>query len=172
MYYQQWYESSLGRLRLVCSDDALVGIWFEGQMYEGVGYDLQAIPVQTTPIIMQTIRWLDVYFSGQQPSLDGLSLAPNVTVFRQRVLACLQMVPYGETVTYQWLADCLAETGPKTAARAIGGAVGHNPLAIIIPCHRVIGSSGRLTGYAGGIDRKIDLLVLEGHDREQLEKMR
>ena len=113
---------------------------------------------------------MDAYFSGKNPTLDHLKLSPEVTCYRQRVLKVLQKIEYHEIMTYQEIASELEsqDLHNKTSPRAVGGAVGHNPISILIPCHRVIGSNGFLTGYAGGIERKIELLALEGFSRAEL----
>ena len=111
---------------------------------------------------MQTKRWLDAYFAGNAPDPAALPLAPNGSEFRRRIWKLLLEIPYGEVTTYGQLAkEYEARFGQKTAARAVGGAVGHNPISIIIPCHRVIGGNGTLTGYAGGIEAKKLLLTIE-----------
>lgn len=163
------YSSPLGRLILLSDERELLGLWFEDQKYLGAGFDLAAIPEKQTAISEQITIWLDEYFKGNVPSSETLSLNPQVTAYRQRVLQVLRQVPYGQTITYGELAQRLSAQGAATSPRAIGGAVGHNPLSIVIPCHRVVGSDGSLTGYAGGIERKIALLKLEGVDVSRLK---
>lgn len=158
------YASPLGGLILLSDERGLLGLWFEDQKYLGAGYDLATIPEKTSTVAGQLVTWLDEYFKGNAPSSDTLPLNPQVTAYRQRVLQVLRQVPYGQTITYRELAQRLSAQGATTSPRAIGGAVGHNPLSIVIPCHRVVGSDGSLTGYAGGIERKIALLKLEGVD--------
>ena len=117
------------------------------------------------PVFAQTRAWLDVYFSGREPDVTPPLLTGNASPFRRRVWEILRGIPYGQTVTYGEIARQLAhETGRGVSAQAVGGAVGHNPISLIIPCHRVVGANGRLTGYAGGLDKKIALLRLEGVD--------
>ncbi|CAJ1225021.1 6-O-methylguanine DNA methyltransferase [Levilactobacillus zymae] len=167
MRYQLTTPSPLGPLTLLGDDQALYGLWFADQQHFGADYDLTAIPTGSTAPLTLALDWLRAYFDGQAPSPFDLPLQPEVTDFRARVLQGLTQIPYGQTVTYQQLADQL---GQPTAVRAVGGAVGHNPLSIVIPCHRVLGRHGELTGYAGGLDRKIALLTLEGHDAATLTR--
>ena len=162
MIFVSHYDSPLGMIYMAADDDVLKGVWFEGQKYFA-----NTLPVghcaQTTPILAEAKRWLDIYFSGNEPDFD-LPLNPTGTDFQKRVWRILCMIPYGKTMTYgQIAAQIAAERGiARMSAQAVGGAVGHNPLSIIVPCHRVVGTNGSLTGYAGGIDRKIKLLTLEG----------
>lgn len=164
MLYQTTYASPLGPITLLSDDQALQGLWFVDQSYYGAQFDLTQASTQLTPVLQTTSDWLDAYFAGQRPT-QLPPLAPQVTAFRQRILRVIATVPYGQTITYQQIAD---QAGDPQAARAVGGAVGHNPISLLIPCHRVVGSTGRLTGYAGGLDRKIALLTLEGHDPQAL----
>lgn len=137
-------------------EGALSGLWFAGQKYFPEGVSTWTSAPQT-PVFVRTRYFLQEYFAGRQPKMD-IALAPRGTVFQRRVWEALGEVPYGATTTYGDLAkvcDC-------NAALAIGGAVGHNPISILIPCHRVVGWDGDLTGYAGGLERKEALLRLEG----------
>ena len=136
-------------------------MWFEGQTHDTDRLSLEYREEQT-PILLETTHWLDIYFSGEVPGFLP-PLHPVGTAFRQAVWQILLEIPYGQTATYGGLAARLArERGiPRMSAQAIGGAVGHNPIALIIPCHRVVGADGSLTGYAGGLDRKRKLLELE-----------
>ena len=122
------------------------------------------------PVFIKVKKWLERYFNGENPSIKELPLAPQGNDFRQRVWDILCKIPYGETVTYGDIAKEIANSlGRKSmSAQAVGGAVGHNPISILIPCHRVIGVNGSLTGYAGGIERKKALLKLERGDIEPL----
>ncbi len=156
------YRSPLGMITLASDGKALTGLWFEGQKY----YASTLSPSheeRMLPIFEQTDTWLDLYFSGKVPDFTP-HLCPKGTGFRESVWDILLTIPYGKTMTYGEIAGIIARrTGTAgISARAVGGAVGHNPISIIIPCHRVIGSSGSLTGYAGGLERKIRLLTLEG----------
>ena len=166
MYYSTTYPSPLGLITIASTEDALVGLWIEGQKYFIGSLKEPLTERPDLPILIQTRQWLDRYFAGEQPSLTELKLAPIGSNFRQRVWSILCQIPYGETVTYGQIAkQVAAELGLETmSAQAIGGAVGHNPISIIIPCHRVVGTNGSLTGYAGGIDKKIWLLNHEGLD--------
>lgn len=147
--------SPLGEITLGSRGEALCGLWFAGQKYFARGLSPER-EVRDLPVFRETLRWLEAYFSGGVP--DFLPpLAPEGTPFQRRVWKALLAVPYGETVTYGALAAQL-----DTSPRAVGSAVGHNPISILIPCHRVVGSAGSLTGYAGGLDRKRALLALEG----------
>ena len=163
----QQYQSPLGGILLAADEVGLVGLWFEGQKYFA-----NTLPVehcaQTTPILADAKRWLDIYFAGKEP--DFLPpLHPVGSSFQQSVWKILLTIPYGQTITYGDIARQLAaQQGSRGSAQAVGGAVGHNKVSIIIPCHRVVGTNGSLTGYAGGIDKKIKLLELERTDMSRL----
>ena len=162
MLYTGYYQSPLGRLLLAADEIGLTGLWFERQRYFAQGL----APVhadEETPILAQTRRWLDLYFSGSVPDFTP-PLHPIGSDFRQEVWALLLQIPYGKTTTYGALANQLAEKHGqrRMSAQAVGGAVGHNAISIIIPCHRVVGADGSLTGYAGGLDTKARLLAVEG----------
>ena len=166
MMYTLYYDSPLGGILLAADEIGLTGLWFEGQKY--FARTLDAVhQEQETSILAEAKRWLDVYFSGQEPDFT-LPLHPIGSPFRQEVWELLLKVPYGQTTTYGTLAKQLAEKHglSRMSAQAVGGAVGHNEISIIIPCHRVIGTHGSLTGYAGGIDKKVKLLTLEKVDIE------
>lgn len=169
MLLQTTYQSPLGKIILLARADQLVGLWFAGQKYQGSQYDLNQVTSGKNQILQQTQNWLDAYFSSHNPAIAQLNLAPEVTLFRQQVLAVLTQIPQGQVLTYGEIAKKLStESQQPVSPRAVGGAVGHNPISIIIPCHRVVGSDGSLTGYAGGLDRKIALLAHEGFDQEVL----
>ncbi|MDD6262779.1 MAG: methylated-DNA--[protein]-cysteine S-methyltransferase [Clostridiales bacterium] len=161
------YISPLGTITLAGDGEFLVGLWLEGQKGGAAGADIR--PEKCCPgVIEETKRWLDVYFSGREPDF-----LPPVrffgSPFQVRVWELLERIPYGTTVTYGGIAEKIAsETGKNTSARAVGRAVGQNPISIVVPCHRVVGANGSLTGYAGGLDRKRSLLALEGVDAESL----
>ena len=159
------YRSPLGDLLLATDEEGLTGLWFVGQKHYANGLPDESI-WQETKILTETRRWLDIYFSGEEPKFTP-PLHPVGTAFRQAVWKILLQIPYGQAVTYGEIAQQFAaEQGISTmSAQAVGGAVGHNKISIIIPCHRVIGADGSLTGYAGGIDKKIALLRLEGTDK-------
>ncbi|GAW98430.1 methylated-DNA--[protein]-cysteine S-methyltransferase [Secundilactobacillus mixtipabuli] len=160
---QTTYDSPLGQLTLLANEIHLLGLWYQNQAHFGAHYSLKTIDHGTSPILQQTIRWLEDYFNGHHPAIAPLPLHPQTTPFRQQVYQILTTIPYGQTMSYQQIADRLSElNSPKMgSARAVGGAVGHNPIGIIIPCHRVIGSNGSLIGYAGGLKRKRQLLAFE-----------
>ncbi len=164
MTYTMHYDSPLGKILLAADEEGLTGVWFEAQKYFAA-----KLPPEheegTMPVLGDACRWLDVYFSGREPDFTP-KLHLIGSDFRQAVWALLLQIPYGQTVTYGELARQLAEKQgrPRMSAQAVGGAVGHNKISIIIPCHRVVGTGGNLTGYAGGIDRKVKLLALEQAD--------
>lgn len=156
-FFKIIYPSPIGDLSLVADDHGLVGIWFVGQTYFERGLEEEPV-FASTPILHRTCNWLDRYFAGQEPELDSLPLSVRGTEFQKQVWAALAKIPYGQTTTYKALADKLN----CKSAQAVGGAVGRNPLSILVPCHRVLGSDGSLTGYAGGLERKSWLLAHEG----------
>ena len=155
------YQSPLGEILLAADSGALVGLWFCGQRYLPARLS-SAVGDSTAAVLRRTALWLDTYFSGREPDFIP-TLAPVGSPFRQQVWSLLLQIPYGQTVTYGHLASQMARAKgvPTMSAQAIGGAVGHNPISLIIPCHRVIGANGSLTGYAGGVERKEQLLYME-----------
>lgn len=162
MLQQTTLSSPLGNLILLADHTTLHGTWFQDQDHFGAHYDLQTIPNGNNPILKQTQDWITAYFAGVNPDPQTLPLAPAVTPYRQLVLDLLLQIPYGQTQSYKDLAQAFQQkTGQVTSPRAIGGAVGHNPISLVIPCHRILGHTGSLTGYAGGLDRKIWLLEHE-----------
>ena len=168
MIYTNDYESPLGHVLLAGDDQGLTGLCFtEGGRYIGHGLKKEAHRCETD-YFAQTKEWLNIYFSGRDPGFF-----PKIHLvgsdFRNRVREIMCEIPFGKTVTYGWIADKIAKKqGPvRMSAQAVGGAVGHNPICIIVPCHRVVGSNGSLTGYGGGIMRKKALLELEGNDMSQ-----
>ncbi len=158
------YDSPLGAVLLAADGSGLTGLWFDGQKYFAHSLPGEHI-AQETPVLAEARRWLDIYFAGREPDFMP-PLHPVGSAFRRSVWEMLLRIPYGQTVTYGELARRLAEKHglPRISAQAVGGAVGHNEISVIIPCHRVVGASGSLTGYAGGLDRKIKLLELEHAD--------
>ena len=158
MEYTNHYDSPLGGITLASDGEHLTGLWFDGQAHfaETLAPEFHEASL---PVFDQTARWLDVYFSGHAPNFTP-PLRMRTTAFRRRVWEILLTIPYGQTATYGEIA---ARMGLSPAcARAVGGAIGHNAISIIIPCHRVVGANGCLTGYAGGVERKVALLRLEG----------
>ena len=166
--YTLHYDSPLGGILLAADEVGLTGLWFDGEKYFADTLDPEH-KAQETPILREAKRWLDVYFRGQEPDFTP-PLHPIGSPFRQEVWALLLQIPYGQTTTYGALARQLAAKQGKTrmSAQAVGGAVGHNEISLIIPCHRVVGTNGSLTGYAGGIDKKAKLLTLEKIRMEHL----
>ena len=161
-YWSTEYVSPVGRLTLACDGERLTGLWIEGQKYFG-GTAPGTMEPGDLPVLAQAREWLDRYFAGEKPGIQELPLAPAGTPFQQVVWQLLCEIPYGEVVTYGALAQKLStQLGHQTSGRAVGGAVGRNPISIIVPCHRVVGADGSLTGYAGGTDRKRWLLEHEG----------
>ena len=168
MTYTQTYASPLGEVLLSADEIGLSGLWFAGQRYFARTLPPGAVPGET-PVLTASKRWLDCYFSGKRPDfLPPLHLIG--TDFQQSVWNLLLEIPYGQTVTYGALARTLAQQlgKPAMSAQAVGSAVGRNPVSIIVPCHRVVGTDGNLTGYAGGVERKRFLLNLEGADLPRL----
>ena len=161
MDYIDTYQSPLGPITLASNGIQLTGLWFQGQFHYASTLDPNH-KNEILPIFQITKLWLDLYFSGKIPDFTP-SLAPTGTTFRQEIWKILLTIPYGQTITYSEIASIYAKQQGKIrmSAQAVGNAVGHNPISLIIPCHRVIGSNGALTGYAGGLDRKSFLLTLE-----------
>lgn len=166
MYYHTSYRSPLGEMTLASEGGNLCGLWFEGQKYFGGSLPEPPEKKDELPVFSLARKWLDRYFDGERPQPSELPLAPMGSQFRQAVWNILCKIPSGSVTTYGEIAKQIAaENGLKTmSAQAVGGAVGHNPISVIIPCHRVVGSNGSLIGYAGGINRKVKLLELEGID--------
>ncbi len=164
MDYTYHYDSPLGKITLASDGNALTGLWFDGQKYFADTLENE-YEDKRLPVFDQTLAWLDLYFAGKNPDFTP-PLRMKTTEFRKSVWEILLTIPYGETMTYGEIGKQLAEKRgiPHMSAQAVGGAVGHNSISLIIPCHRVVGSSGSLTGYAGGIEKKIHLLTLEGAD--------
>ena len=164
--YRTEYESDLiGPLTLASDGGAIVGCWFGNDRYFGYGVDGEMEPRDDLPVFDRARAWLDRYFAGEAPDPRELPLSAHTTPFQLRVREAMLDIPYGQTTTYGDIANRIAsETGKRSSARAVGGAVGHNPLCIIAPCHRVVGADGSLTGFGGGIDMKVKLLEHEGVD--------
>ncbi len=168
MIYTSEYTSPLGIITIACDDEAILGLWFNDQRHFG-----NILPKMTIKkecwLFIQARHWLDIYFSGQEP--DFLPpLRYDSTPFRKAVCDIMLTIPYGKTMTYGEIAARIAEQKGilRMSAQAVGGAVGHNPISLMIPCHRVIGTNGSLTGYGGGVARKEKLLELEKADMRGL----
>ena len=163
MTYLMKLPSPVGLLHLASDGENIVGLWIEGQKYFAATIGDDAVELPELPVFQQAKAWLEAYVAkAPLPALPPL--APKGSAFRQKVWEQLLAIPYGKTVTYGDIAKTLKANGVSAAAQAVGGAVGHNPISIIIPCHRVVGSSGSLTGYAGGVHIKKALLELEETD--------
>ena len=164
MQYTTHYQSPIGGILLAADEIGLTGLWFDGEKYYADHLDPEH-EEKETPILERTQEWLTVYFSGNEPSfLPPIHMIG--TPFQLSVWKILQKIPYGKTVTYGEIAKEIAgQKGlSRMSAQAVGGAVGHNEISIIVPCHRVVGTNGSLAGYAGGIDKKVKLLTLENTD--------
>lgn len=161
MNYIHHYVSPLGGITLASDGKSLTSLWFDGQKYFPHNLISESIEAELL-IFTQTCKWLDIYFSGKEPNFTP-PINLNTTPFRKAVYDILLTIPYGQTMTYGEIAHMIAEQKSiqRMSAQAVGGAVGHNPISIIIPCHRVVGADGSLIGYAGGLDKKIALLKLE-----------
>ena len=165
--YITYYDSILGKLTIASDGENIIGLWIEGQKYfADTIKNENIIKKDDISIFIKTKEWLDRYFRGERPDIKELKLSPKGSEFRQNVWKILCKIPYGQTITYGKIAKEIAKLMNKNSmsAQAIGNAVGHNPISIIIPCHRVVGTNGGLTGYAGGIDKKRELLELENAD--------
>lgn len=169
--YKRVYKSPVGELTIASDGESIIGLWMKGQKYFAQTVKEEMILKNDIPIFDSACNWLDEYFAGKNPDISRIAIAPRGGEFRKAVWKLLCEIPYGTTTTYGDIAKKIAaDNGKKTmSAQAVGGAVGHNPISIIIPCHRVIGSKGSLTGYAGGIKTKIKLLELEGVDIRKLK---
>ena len=164
MNYAAKIQTPMGNVLLASDGKNLIGLWFAGQKYYGESMDSSIEYKDGLPVFIQTKKWLERYFAGEMPAASELPLAPAGSEFRKAVWEALCQIPYGEVITYGELAQKVAmlHNRERMSAQAVGGAVGHNAISIIIPCHRVVGANGNLTGYAGGIDKKIKLLTHEG----------
>ena len=172
MYYATTFPTPVGNITLACDKDGthLVGLWAEGQKYFGGAISNDMTTQDDIPLFETVKGWLDNYFSGNRPDISKLPLAPIGGEFRQQVWSILREIPYGQVLTYGDIAKRMAKKmgKPTMSSQAVGGAVAHNPILIILPCHRVVGTNGSLTGFAGGIEMKIKLLELEGAKLDNL----
>lgn len=164
MAYLTNYLSPIGKLLLASDGQSLIGLWIEGQRYyaDTLTGNIEE-NADDLPVFEETKTWLDNYFRGKNPGTHYLKLSPYGSEFRKRVWSILRTIPYGQVMTYGAIAKIIAaEDGKKiVSAQAVGGAIGRNPISIIIPCHRVVGSGGKLTGYAAGLETKDRLLKME-----------
>ncbi len=161
MFYIDTYMAPVGEILMASNGSHLTGLWLKGQKYYALGLEQSAIKKELL-IFTQTKQWLDTYFEGKMPVFTPPLLIEKATPFQKRVYDVLLGIPFGQTMTYGEIAEIIqTETTHKVSARAVGGAVSRNPISIIIPCHRVVGSNGSLTGYAGGLQAKKSLLTLE-----------
>ncbi len=167
MQYTTPYRCPLGNILMAADEKGLTGLWFEGQKYFALNLD-KGHKEKELPVFGWAKKWLDIYFSGKEPEFK-VPLHFTGTRFQKEVWEILCGIPYGETMTYGQIAGLLARKKgiSHMSAQAVGGAVGHNGISVIVPCHRVVGANGSLTGYAGGIEKKISLLKLEGAYREE-----
>lgn len=161
MQYTSKYQSPLGEILIAADNEGLTGLWFVGQKYFALPLDKENEEKEIS-ILKDAKKWLDIYFSGKEPNFK-LPIHFNGTDFQNQVWEILYSIPYGKTMTYGEIANIIAKRNglKRMSAQAVGGAVGKNKISIIIPCHRVVGANGNLTGYAGGIDKKIALLKIE-----------
>ena len=157
MYFSTNYSSPIGEMLIASDGEAIMGVWFCAQKHFKSTIDDVIVENDDLSIFTDVRQWLDDYFRGLNPKIN-FKIKPSGSDFRLKVWKILKEIPYGETMTYGEIASRIS---PTMSAQAVGGAVGHNPIAIIIPCHRVMGANGKLTGYAGGLDKKIELLKLE-----------
>ena len=170
MYYCYTYHSPVGKLTLASDEKSIVGLWLDEQRYYMDVLDGKIYQEKETEVIRLAKNWLDRYFNGEKPEINELPIEFIGSDFRIQVWKILSEIPYGKVVTYGDIAKQIAARKgiPKMSAQAVGGAVGRNPISIIIPCHRVVGADGSLTGYSGGVKVKTKLLELEGVDMSKL----
>ena len=169
MVYKTYYDSPVGKLFIASDGENIIGLCIEGQKYYLDKIEKEGVLKHDLAVFDKVKKWLNSYFKQGKPEISELSLAPEGNTFRKCVWELLCEIPYGETTTYGELAKKVAKklNKPFMSAQAVGNAVGHNPISIIIPCHRVVGKNGNLTGYAGGMDKKIKLLEIENVNMEK-----
>lgn len=168
MYYFAHYSSPIGKLTIASTTKSIVGLWIENQKYFPNITDDTYVN-ENISILKKCKKWLDNYFNKMPQGISELELSPAGTPFQQKVWSIIITIPYGETMTYGNIAKIISSNTRKMCSRAVGHAVGLNHISIIIPCHRVLGYNNRITGYAGGIDKKIQLLKHEGIDTNKLK---
>lgn len=167
MNYLTKIKTDIGELTVTCDEISITGLWIKNQKYYPQ-INENIYKEENTDIFNSLKKWLDIYFSGSEPDFK-IPVNPTGSEFRKQVWDILLEIPFGKYITYRDIAKRIkAETGKNASAQAVGGAVGHNPVSILIPCHRVIGADGNLTGYAGGIETKMKLLMLEKADTSKL----
>ena len=164
--FKTMYSSPIGEMMLASDGENIVGLWIIGQKYFPCDLVDSMVPCDDLPVFCLARDWLNRYFAGDRPSISELPLAPRGSAFRQMVWKILCDIPYGAVCTYGDIGRRVVALrgAPHMSAQAVGGAVGHNPISVIIPCHRVVGAGGKMTGYAAGISTKIKLLEFEGAD--------
>ena len=170
MIYTSYYNSPVGKLLLASKNNTLIGVWIENQKYYLSNLKEKMQIKDDEEILIKTKNWLDRYFENKNPHISELDIEPIGTDFSKKVWTILCTIPYGKVITYGEIAKKISKAmnKDKMSAQAVGNAVAHNPISIIIPCHRVIGANGNLTGYAGGLDIKMRLLKHEGVDISKL----
>ena len=164
MFYKKEYNSPLGIIYMQSDGEFLTGLWFEKS--KDSSKHMEKSEEKELPIFDLTEKWLDIYFGGDIPNFTPKYKIKNITPFRKQVIDIMNKIPYGETIAYNDIAKEIAKNNgiKRMSAQAVGGAVGWNPICIIIPCHRVVGTNGSLTGYGGGMENKIKLLEIEKND--------
>lgn len=164
------YQSPVGNLLIASKDNKLIGVWMENQKYYLSDFKEEIKESNHTEILVKTKQWLNRYFNGEKTDINELDINPIGSEFRKSIWEILKNIPYGEVITYNDIAKKIAKQKgiKRMSAQAVGGAVGHNPISIIIPCHRVVGTNGSLTGYAGGLKKKIYLLK---HEKVNMDKL-
>ena len=168
MFFINKYSSPIGGITLASNGKELTGLWFDGQKYFADNLPKEH-EEKDLPIFAETKKWLDIYFSGKAPDFTPPVATDGISSFRRRVWEIMLEIPFGKTLSYGEIAKRIErETGKRASAQDVGGAVGHNSVSLVIPCHRVVGANGSLTGYAGGIDKKIALPKREGADMTKL----
>ncbi len=168
--FKSYYNSPLGKIIIVADNASVYGVYFDSQKH--LPENLEDYEINDNILAIKEVKnWLDEYFEGKNPSVKNLSIKLIGSEFKLLVWSVLKTIPYGKTLTYGEIAQMLSKkmNKEKMSARAVGSAVGHNPISIIIPCHRVLGKNNKITGYAGGINKKIELLKLEGINVEKLK---